>query len=62
MSESTAFSGQDTIQETFLKRIAALESDTKSLAEELETTRVEREEVRAKLFESLIAKTSICVS
>jgi proteasome regulatory subunit len=55
MSESTAFSGQDTIQESFLKRIAALESDTKSLAEELETTRVEREEVRAKLFESLIA-------
>lgn len=55
MSESTAFSGQDTIQETFLKRIAALESDTKNLAEELETTRVEREEVRAKLFESLIA-------
>jgi proteasome regulatory subunit len=55
MSESTAFSGQDTIQESFSKRIAALESDTKSLAEELETTRVEREEVRAKLFESLIA-------
>ena len=55
MSESTAFSGQDTIQESFLKRIAALESDTKNLAEELETTRVEREEVRAKLFESLIA-------
>lgn len=55
MSESTAFSGQDTIQESFLKRIAALESDSKNLAEELETTRVEREEVRAKLFESLIA-------
>lgn len=55
MSESTAFSGQDTIQETFLKRIAALESDTKILAEELETTRLEKEEVRAKLFESLIA-------
>ena len=55
MSESTAFSGQDTIQESFSKRIAALEFDTKSLAEELETTRVEREEVRAKLFESLIA-------
>ena len=55
MSESTAFSGQDTIHESFLKRIAALESDTKSLAEELETTRLEREEVRAKLFESLIA-------
>jgi proteasome regulatory subunit len=55
MSESTAFSGQDTIQESFSKRIAALESDTKSLGEELETTRVEREEVRAKLFESLIA-------
>jgi len=50
-----AFSGQDTIQETFLKRIAALESDTKILAEELETTRLEKEEVRAKLFESLIA-------
>jgi len=38
-----------------LKRIAALESDTKILAEELETTRLEKEEVRAKLFESLIA-------
>ena len=55
MSESTAVSGQETIQEFFLKRITALESETKSLAEELETTKIEREEVRAKLFESLIA-------
>ncbi len=55
MSESTAISGQDTIQETFLKKISALELENKSLTEELETTKVEREEVRAKLFESLIA-------
>jgi proteasome regulatory subunit len=55
MSESTAISGQDTIQESFVKRITALESENKNLIEELETTRVEREEVRAKLFESLIA-------
>lgn len=55
MSESTAVSGQDTIQESFLKRITALEVENKNLAEELETTKVEREEVRAKLFESLIA-------
>jgi len=55
MSESTAVSGQDTIQESFAKRITALESENKTLAEELETTKVEREEVRAKLFESLIA-------
>lgn len=55
MSESTAVSGQDTIQESFAKRIAALESENRSISDELETTRVEREEVRAKLFESLIA-------
>ena len=55
MSETTAISGQDTIQESFVKRINALQADNKSLAEELETTKVEREEVRAKLFESLIA-------
>ncbi len=55
MSESTAISGQDTIQESILKRITALESENKNLADELETTKVEREEVRAKLFESLIA-------
>lgn len=55
MSESSAISGQDTIQESFAKRITALESENKSLSEELETTKVEREEVRAKLFESLIA-------
>ncbi len=55
MSESSAISGQDTIQESFAKRITALESENRSLSEELETTKVEREEVRAKLFESLIA-------
>lgn len=55
MSETSAISGQETIQESFLKRINALQSDNKSLAEELETTKMEREEVRAKLFESLIA-------
>ncbi|MCJ7444667.1 MAG: proteasome-activating nucleotidase [Methanotrichaceae archaeon] len=55
MSESTTASGPETIQETFLKRISALEIENENLAEELETTKVEREEVRAKLFESLIA-------
>jgi proteasome regulatory subunit len=55
MSESTAVSGQDTIQESFIKRITALEAENKNLADELETTKVERDEVRAKLFESLIA-------
>ncbi|RQW77214.1 MAG: AAA family ATPase [Methanothrix sp.] len=55
MSESTAVSGQDTIQESFVKRLDALENENRDLAEELETTKVEREEVRAKLFESLIA-------
>jgi proteasome regulatory subunit len=55
MSETTAISGQDTIQESFVKRINALQADNKNLAEELETAKVEREEVRAKLFESLIA-------
>ena len=43
MSESTAVSGQDTIQESFSKRINALEIEIKSLADELETTKVERE-------------------
>ncbi len=54
MSESTAISGQDTIQEIITKRISALETENKNLADELETTKVEREEIRAKLFESLI--------
>jgi proteasome regulatory subunit len=55
MSESTTVSEQDTIQESFLKRISALELENKTLAEELETIKVEREEARAKLFESLIS-------
>jgi proteasome regulatory subunit len=55
MSETSAIPGQETIHESYIKRIAALQSDNKSLAEELETTKMEREEVRAKLFESLIA-------
>lgn len=54
MSESTAITGQDTIQEIFTKRISALETENKNLVDELETTKVEREEIRAKLFESLI--------
>jgi len=54
MSESTTISGQDTIQEIITKRISALETENKSLADELETTKIEREEIRAKLFESLI--------
>lgn len=54
MSESTTITGQDTIQEIFTKRISALETENKSLIDELETTKVEREEIRAKLFESLI--------
>jgi proteasome regulatory subunit len=55
MSESTIASSPETIQETFLKRISALEIENKNLSDELGTTKVEREEVRAKLFESLIA-------
>ncbi|MDD1758036.1 MAG: AAA family ATPase, partial [Methanotrichaceae archaeon] len=55
MSESTTAPSPETIQETFLKRISILESENKNLMEELGTTKVEREEVRAKLFESLIA-------
>jgi proteasome regulatory subunit len=55
MSESTIAPGTETIQETFLKRISSLEIENKNLLDELETTKVEREEVRAKLFESLIA-------
>jgi len=55
MSESTTVSEQGTIQESFLKRISALEIENKTLAEELETIKVEREEARAKLFESLIS-------
>jgi proteasome regulatory subunit len=54
MSESTTVSPQDTIQESFSKRISALEAEARSLAEELEATKMEREEARAKLFESLI--------
>lgn len=55
MSQTSAIPGQETIQESYIKRIAALQSDNKCLSEELETTKMEREEVRAKLFESLIA-------
>jgi len=55
MSDSTTTQSSESIQETFSKRISALEIENKNLIEELETTKVEREEVRAKLFESLIA-------
>jgi proteasome regulatory subunit len=54
MSESTTVSDQGTIQESFAKRISTLEMEIKNISEELETTKVEREEIRAKLFESLI--------
>ena len=54
MSESTTLAGQDTLQEIITKRISALETENRNLADELETTKVEREEIRAKLFESLI--------
>ena len=54
MSESTTVSDQGTIQESFAKRISALEMEIKNTAEELESTKIEREEIRAKLFESLI--------
>ena len=54
MSESTTVSDQSTIQESFAKRISALEMEIKNTAEELESTKIEREEIRAKLFESLI--------
>jgi proteasome regulatory subunit len=55
MSDSTAVPDQGTIQESFARRISALEMEIKSISEELETTKVEREEIRAKLFESLIS-------
>jgi len=54
MSESTTVSDQGTIQESFAKRISALEMEIKNTAEDLESTKIEREEIRAKLFESLI--------
>jgi len=55
MSESTTVSDNDTIIESFAKRISALENENKALTEEMETLKVEREEARAKLFESLIS-------
>ena len=54
MSESTTVSDQGTIQESFAKRISALEMEIKNTAEDLESAKIEREEIRAKLFESLI--------
>ncbi|HOT07692.1 MAG: Proteasome-activating nucleotidase 1 [Methanosaeta sp. PtaB.Bin039] len=55
MSESTIAPDQDTILETINKRISALENENRALAEEAETLKIEREEARAKLFESLIS-------
>ena len=55
MSESTTVSDQGTIQESFAKRISALEMEIKNTAEDLESAKIEREEIRAKLFESLIS-------
>jgi proteasome regulatory subunit len=55
MSESTTVSDQDTIQESFSKRIGVLERENKLLAEEIETVRLEKEETKAKLLEALIS-------
>lgn len=55
MSESSAMTDQESLIESFTKRIAALERENRALAEEAEALRMEREEARAKLFESLIS-------
>jgi len=55
MTESTITSDQESVDELYLKRIAALENENKSLMEEIETTKIEKEDTRAKLVESLIS-------
>jgi proteasome regulatory subunit len=55
MSESTTAPDLETIQESLAKRIVALESENRTLSEEMESLKMEREEARAKLFESLIS-------
>lgn len=55
MSESTTVPDQGSLVESFAKRITALENENRALLEEAETLKIEREEARAKLFESLIS-------
>ncbi len=55
MSESTITSDHESIHDLYLKRISALEDENKHLIEEIETTRMEKEDTRAKLVETLIS-------
>ncbi len=55
MTESTIIPDQESVAELYLKRITALENETKTLNEEVETLRIEKEDTRAKLVESLIS-------
>ena len=55
MTESTITPDQESIQELHLKRITALENENKHLSEEIETLRMEKEDTRAKLVETLIS-------
>ncbi len=55
MSESTITSDQESIHDLYLTRIGFLEDEIKHLIEEVETTRMEKEDTRAKLVETLIS-------
>ncbi len=55
MSESTITSDQESIHDLYLTRIGFLEDENKHLIEEIETTRMEKEDTRAKLVETLIS-------
>lgn len=55
MTESTITPDQESIQELHSKRITALENENKHLSEEIETLRMEKEDTRAKLVETLIS-------
>ena len=55
MTESTITPDQESIQELHIKRITALENENKHLSEEIETLRMEKEDTRAKLVETLIS-------
>ena len=55
MSESTITSDQESIHDLYLTRIGFLEDENKHLIEEIEITRMEKEDTRAKLVETLIS-------
>ncbi|MHC1631223.1 MAG: proteasome-activating nucleotidase [Methanotrichaceae archaeon] len=55
MVESTITSDQESFHELYLKRITALENDNKNLAKDVEALRLEKEETRAKLVETLVS-------